>query len=257
MGAADQPLFWQIVAFQAPCRAWFPGLGRGWWRPPSRRPGDHRRLPQGLLKTSSGALNTGRAVLPDMRDSYETPADHRPWQARHTDWAAPGPRQDHPGHPAAAPADAQARPPRWSGLGLSQDPVPPPEPASGGPGPAGSLAPDPDPRRFPGDSFPGDSGPAGLGPADRGAQDPYPNQSGRAAHAGSLEYRPANWVGHDPYRRNPIVPPQPSYPAHTVPFWRQGWADCDPYTGYPMWPGHADDQRREPPGNARQYPPSP
>jgi hypothetical protein len=175
-----------------------------------------------------------------MRDSHETPADHRPWQARHTDWAAPGPRQDNPGQPTAPPADAQARPLRWSGLGLSQDPVQPPEPSSGEPGPAGWPAPDPNPRRFP-----GDSGPAGPRPANWAAQNSYPDhQGGLAAREGSLEYRPANWVGHDPYRRHPVVPPQPSYPAqppyptHTVPLRHQGWADYDPYTGYPIWPGH-------------------
>jgi hypothetical protein len=209
---------------------------------------DHRRLPQELLKTSSGALNSGRAVLADMRDSYETPEEHRPWQAPRTDWAASGPRQDHPSQPATPPADAQARPPRWSGLGLSQDPVQPPGPATApGPGPAGWPAPDPNSRRFP-----GDSDPAGLRPADWTAQDSYPNhQGGGAAHPGALEHRPVNWVEHDPYRHHPVVPPQPSYPAqpsyppqpsypaHAVPIWRQGWADYDPYTGYPMWPGHS------------------
>src|SRR5215472_11553473 len=103
-----------------------------WGRPPGLAtgpgncqplPGDSRGLPQDLLKTSSGALNRGCAVLPDMHDAYETPADHRPWQARPTEWAAPGPRQVHRSEPAAPPADAQAGPPRWSGLGLSQDPV--------------------------------------------------------------------------------------------------------------------------------------
>jgi hypothetical protein len=201
-----------------------------------RRPGDPRRRPQDLLKTSSGALNSGRAVLPDMRDSYETPADHRPWQARHTDWAALGPRQDHTSQPATPPAEGQAQPPRWSGLGLSQDPVQPPEPSHAPElGPAGWPGADPNPRRFP-----GDSDPAGLRPLDWAAQDPYPNhQGGRAAREGSLEYRPANWVGHDPFRRHPIVPPQPPYPAHTAQFGPHDWADCDPYTGYPIWPGHA------------------
>ena len=23
-----------------------------------------------------------------------------------------------------------------------------------------------------------------------------------------------------------------------MPAWRQGWADYDPYAGYPVWPGH-------------------
>jgi len=210
-----------------------------------------------------------------MRDSHETPADHKPWQTRRTDWAAPGPRQDNPSQPAAPPADAQARPPRWSGLGLGQEPVQPPEPSRApAPGPAGGPAPGSNPGHLP-----GDSDPAGRRPAYWAEQVPYLNHSGdRAAHEGTLEYHPANWVGHDPYRHQPAVPaqapypvpvqaaypvpvqaaypvpvqaaypvpaqapyhvlPQPPHPAHTAPFRHQGWAGYDPYTGYPIWPGH-------------------
>jgi hypothetical protein len=146
------------------------------------RPG--RSGPIDLLKISSGALNSGCAVLPDMRDSYEPPADHRPWQASPPDGAAPGPHQDHPAH------------------------------------------------------FPGGSDPHGPGPADWAAPGPYPgHHGGHAADQGSLEHRSAGWVGYDPFQRHPAVPPQ-LHPAHTAPGWRPAWASYDPYTGYPIWPGH-------------------
>jgi hypothetical protein len=152
------------------------------------------------------------------------------------DGAAAGPRQDHPapsGPPAATPADAQARPPRWAGLGLSEDPGQPPEPSSSGPRPADWPAQDPHPGHFP-----GDSAPRGHGPAGWPAPGSYPDHSGgHAAHQGSLEHRPAGWMGYDPLQRHPGVPHQP-HPAHTVPMWHQAWADYDPYTGYPIWPGH-------------------
>src|SRR5262249_23358282 len=65
---------------------------------------------------------------------------------------------------------------------------------------------------------------------------------------------PADWLASGPYERHPAlpgppaypvpgqppypVPGQPPYPARTAPFWRQGWADYDPYASYPIWPGH-------------------
>jgi len=173
-----------------------------------------------------------------MRDSYEPPADHRPWQAHRPDWAAPSQSQDHPARPGqlgVPPADAQARHPGPVGRGLGQDPAQLPEPPSAAAfGPADWAAQDP----YPGHS-PRDSDFHGLSPADWAAQDPYLNHSnGHGPPGGRLERRPAYWPAYDPCERHPALPGQPPYPAHTVPFWRQGWADYDPRSGYPMWPGH-------------------
>src|SRR5215469_14457366 len=76
-------------------------------------------------------------------------------------------------------------------------------------------------------------------PAGWAAQDHYSNHSnGYVPGGGHLERRPPNWPAYD--LPQPPVPGQPPYPAHTAPFWRQGWADYDPRSGsgYPVWPGH-------------------
>ena len=193
---------------------------------------------QWLLKGSSGAFNRGRAVLPDMRDNYELPADHRPWQARSPDWASPGLRQDqaaHLGQPEAPPADARAWPPSWAGRRLSPDPAQ----SLGPPSAAGlSSADRPAPGTYPG-HLPGDGASLGPGPADWAAQDPDPSRSaGDGMRGGPLERRPAGWLAYDPAPRHPALVGQPPYPARAAPSWRQGWADYDPYFGQPMWPGH-------------------
>ena len=172
-----------------------------------------------------------------MRDSYEPPADHRPWQARRPDWAAFSQPQDPPAHsapPAAAPANADARPPRWAGLGLGQDPTHLPEPSGAGPGPANWPTQDSSPGHFI-----GNSDPLGVGPPAWAAAAHDPNRSdGHAARGGPLERRPPDWLAYDPGPRHPAPPGPPPYPARTAPIWRQGWADYDPYSGYPIWPGH-------------------
>jgi hypothetical protein len=190
-----------------------------------------------LLKTSSGALNAGCAVLQDMRDNYEPLAHHRPWQASRPDGPAPGQSQDYPacsGQPAAPPADAQARPGR-ADRGLGQDPPQPREPLSAAPfGLPDRAAQDPYP-----DHPPGHGDPPGIGPAGWAAQDPYPDHSnGHAPRGGPLERRPDDGLAYNPYQRYPTLPGQLPYPAQTVPFWRQGWAGYDPHSGYPLWPGH-------------------
>jgi hypothetical protein len=170
-----------------------------------------------------------------MGDSYEQPADHRPWQARRPDWAGPGQRQDPPDQPAVPMAGAQGPPAGWAGRGPNQDPT----------------------------WLPKISSAAGFGLADWPAQNGNPNHAnGHATSGGSVERRPAGWLASDPYQRHPAlpdqpayrvpgqpayrvpgqpaypVPGQPAYPARTAPFWRQGWADYDPYSSYPTWPGH-------------------
>lgn len=147
-----------------------------------------------------------------MRDNYEPPADHRPWQARRPDWAAVSNYQDHPAQPVVPPADAQA--PLMKGEW------------TGGPGP------------YPG-HLPQDSNSLGLSPAGWAAQNPYHSRAdGHAAPGGPLERRPADWPAYDPYQRQPAPPGPPPYPARAAPSWRQGWADFDPYSSYPPWPGH-------------------
>ena len=176
------------------------------------------------MKTSSGALNKGCAVLPNMTDSYEPPAGRRPWQADHSDWAAPSQSQDHPagpGQPAVPqdrhPGPADRDPGQDSSLGrdpnLGEDPALPPEPPSS----------------------------AAFGPPGWAAQDPYSSHSnGYVPGGGHLERRPANWPAYEPCPPQPALPGQPPYPTHTASFWRQGWADYDPRSGsgYPVWPSH-------------------
>src|SRR6516164_11698133 len=141
-----------------------------------------------------------------MPDSYESPADHRPWQARRPDWAVFSQPQGHPAHsgqPAAPPADAQARPSHWAGLGLGQDPTQPPQPTgAAGLGPVGWPA-----HGSPPGHFPGNSDPFAPSTPDWAAQDPYPNHSdGHAARGGSLERRPPDWLVYDPGPRHPALP---------------------------------------------------
>ena len=180
-----------------------------------------------------------------MRDNYEPPADHRPWQARRPDWAAFSQRPDHPAH-SGQPAVPPATSPfplvkgEWRGgwpadRSLSQDPMHSLERSnSAGFGPIDRPAQGP----FPGLS-PRDSNPPQLSPANWAAQDPFPSRAdGHAAPGGHLERRPVYWPAYDPYQRHPAPPGQPPYPARTAPFWRQGWADPDPYSSYPIWPGH-------------------
>ena len=163
-----------------------------------------------------------------MGDSYEQPADHRPWQARRPDWAGPGQHQDPPDQPAVPRAGAQGPPPGWAGRGLSQDLT----------------------------WLPNLSSAAGFSPANRPAENVYPNHAdGHATRGGSLERRPAGWLTYDPSQRLPTtlpgqpaypvpsqpaypVPGQPAYPARRASSWRGGWAEYDPYSSYPIWPGH-------------------
>src|SRR6266480_488201 len=113
-----------------------------------------------------------------MGDSYEQPADHRPWQARRPGWAGPGQRQDPPGQPAVPLAGAQGPPPGWAGRGPSQDLTWPPKLSSV----------------------------AGFGPADRPAQNASPNHANGHETRGSVERRPADWPASDPYQRHPALP---------------------------------------------------
>jgi len=166
-------------------------------------------------------------VLRPMGDSSEQPADHRPWQVRRRTGQAPASVRTPPTSLPFPPAGGLGPPPGWAGRGPSQDPA----------------------------WLPKLSGVAGFGPADWPAQDAYPSHAnGHAARGGSLERRPADWLASGPYERHPAlpgppaypvpgqppypVPGQPPYPARTAPFWRQGWADYDPYASYPIWPGH-------------------
>jgi hypothetical protein len=146
-----------------------------------------------------------------MRDSYESPADHRPWQARSLDWAASSQRQGHPDLPAVAPGGAADRLPGLADRGLVRNPMQGLELSSAAP----------------------------PGPVSWPAQDTYPDHShGHATPRGPMEHHPAGWLAYDPYQRHPAPPGQPPYPAGPGPSWRHGWSDYDPYAGYPIWPGH-------------------
>jgi hypothetical protein len=169
-----------------------------------------------------------------MRDSYEPPADHRPWQARRPDWAADSQRQDHSAGSGQPPAPLPENPvplPGWAGRNLGQDLMQSPDPSGRAIRPAHDTQPG---------HYPGHGDPFGLSPVDRTVPDLYhPGRGeGYAAQGGSLERRPDNWPAYDPYQRHPSHAGPPPYPARPAPFWRQGWADFDPYSGYPVWPGH-------------------
>src|SRR5262249_12382112 len=139
-----------------------------------------------LLKAPSGALNRGCPVLRPMGDSYEQPADHRPWLVRRPDWAGPGQRQDPSDQPAVPPARELGPPPGWAGRGPSQDPAWLPK-LSAVPH-CGALA---CPAKVPSPSPP----------------------TGLAARGAPREPRPADWLASGPYERHPALPGPPAYPV--------------------------------------------
>ena len=116
-----------------------------------------------------------------MRDSYEPPADHRPWQTSRPDWAVSSRLQGLPvqsGQPALFPADALARPPDLTGHGLSQDHAP-------------RLAYDPY-QGYP-------------APADRPA---FPGRT--------MPFWRQGWADYDPYSAHPVWPGHPAYAARNA-----------------------------------------
>jgi len=116
-----------------------------------------------------------------MRDSYEPPADHRPWQAHRPDWAVGNPPHDLPARsslPALFPVKAPARPPDWAGPALGEDHA----------------------RRLAYNPYRGH--PA---PVDRPA---YPERT--------MPFWRQGWADYDPYSGYPAWPGHPAYSARNA-----------------------------------------
>src|SRR5215471_11854099 len=142
-----------------------------------------------------------------MRDSYEHPADRRPWQAPRPDWAVGSQPQYLPARPGpSALSPAEAQPPGWAGRGLSQALRWPPEPSSAaGSGPADWTA-----QPAYQDRSPGHSDRPGPSPATWPAPGLYPDHAdGQAVRGAALERRPDDRLAYDPYQGQPALPGRP------------------------------------------------
>ena len=157
-----------------------------------------------LLKTSSGALNTDCAVLPDMTESYEPPADRRPWQAHH-----PGPGDHSPGQDFGLGPD----------LNLGEAPAPPPQqPSSAAFGPADWAALDPYSSHA-NDYVPG-GGHLERRPANWPAYEPYPTPPALPSQppypTQTAPFWRQGWADYDPRSGYPVWPGHPAYAARNA-----------------------------------------
>jgi hypothetical protein len=134
-----------------------------------------------------------------MRDSYEPPADHRPWQARRPDWAAISQPQDHPaesGQPAHD-TDPGLYPGHTDPYGLS---------------PVDRMPPAPYPGRAAG---PG--GPLERRPANWPVFDPYQGHPGQPPYpAPPAPFWRQGWADFDPYAGHPAWPGHPGHAARAA-----------------------------------------